>query len=135
MRSAVALVFLLTILPLPAAAQSTTAGEMRFQQGGTIPFGGLMFVDDSRPVTADGTITNVSVRWLTDVACSDEIRITFLHPSTFSGFAGDLQIIGTAGPFPARNGLNLLSFPGIAVKEGDRLAVSQLRDGCGGVTF
>jgi hypothetical protein len=133
-RLVAAAVVVLCLTGSTLSAQEVSAGEMRFQTGGTIPFGPLTFIDFSRPVTADGTITNASVRWLTDAACSDEIKIRFLRPGT-SGAAGPLDLVGAAGPFAATNDLNVLTFPGIAVKAGDLIAVTQLKAGCGGVTF
>jgi hypothetical protein len=116
------------------SAQGVSAGEMRFQTGGTVPYGPLTYIDFSRPVTADGTITTAAVRWLTDAACSDEIKIRFFRIGTF-GPVGPLELVGAAGPFPATNDLNVLTFPGVAVKAGDLVAVTQLKGGCGGVTF
>jgi hypothetical protein len=127
-------VLMLLLLAVPLAAQTPTSGELRWQQGGTIPLGPYTYIDATHPVSSDGTITNAAVRWLTDDTCSAEIKIKFFRRDG-RGILGTLQLIGSAGPFDAVNGLNRLSFPPIPVLKGDLIGVTQLKSGCGGTTF
>jgi hypothetical protein len=140
--AALGLLMLLT-LASPLAAQ-TTAGDLIWQPGGAVPSGPLTYIDFTRPVTMDGTVTEVTLRWHSNAPCSEQIKFRFFRPGA-GGPLGVLELVGTAGPFtsanPAEpgvfpdNNVIRLSFPAIAVKRGDVLAVTQMKPGCGGLGF
>lgn len=117
-----------------ALAQNVTIGSLQFQQGGTVPGGGLQFIDTSHPATADGSITNASLRWLSNNACSGAFKLRVFR---LASDGMNLSLIGEtpALDVAAGNGLLQVSFPAIAVKKGDLLAVVQLLPNCGGATF
>jgi hypothetical protein len=139
--AALGLLMLLTLASTPLAAQ-TTAGDLVWQPGEAIPAGPLTYIDFARPVTMDGTVTHVTLRWQSDGPCSEQIKFRFFRPGA-NGPLGALELVGTAGPFtsanPAAPGVfpdnNVIrhSFPAIAVKRGDVLAVTQMKPNCGGV--
>lgn len=139
--AALGLLMLLTLASTPLAAQ-TTAGDLGWQPGGTSASGPLTYIDFNRPVTTDGTVTEVTLRWVSNAPCSEQIKFRFFRPAA-GGPLGALELVGTAGPFtsanPAEpgvfpdNNVIRLSFPAIAVKRGDVLAVTQMKPGCGGV--
>ncbi|HEX7809979.1 MAG TPA: hypothetical protein VF608_14680, partial [Thermoanaerobaculia bacterium] len=132
MRRIVVLLFI--IIAFSAVAQGPSAGVLRHQSGGTIPVGPFTYIDFTSPVTADGDIDTIATRWLTDNACSDELKVRFFRADS-RGILGTLTLVGSAGPFATTNGLNVITFAPIAVKKGDLLAITQLKPGCGGVTF
>ncbi|HYR28512.1 MAG TPA: hypothetical protein VEU30_08605 [Thermoanaerobaculia bacterium] len=92
----------------------------------------------------DGSVTHATLRWVSNAPCSEQIKIRFFRPGP-GGPLGALELVGSAGPFESSNGTgpgiivdnNVLSFsfPAIAVKRGDVLAVTQMKSGCGGVGF
>jgi hypothetical protein len=137
--AALSLLMLLT-LASPLAAQ-TTAGDLIWQPGGAVPSGPLTYIDFTRPVTMDGTVTDVTLRWVSNGPCSEQIKFRFFRPGA-GGPLGVLELVGTAGPFTSANpaapgvfpdnNVIRLSFPAIAVKRGDVLAVTQMKPGCGG---
>ncbi|HYO75964.1 MAG TPA: hypothetical protein VE010_05830 [Thermoanaerobaculia bacterium] len=139
--AALALLMLLTLASTPLAAQ-TTAGDLIWQPGGAVASGPLTYIDFNRPVTMDGTVTHVTLRWISNAPCSEQIKFRFFRPGA-GGPLGVLELVGTAGPFtsanPAPPGISAdnnvirLDFPAIAVKRGDVLAVTQMKSGCGGV--
>lgn len=138
--AAFGLVMLLTLAATPLAAQ-TTAGDIVWQPGGAVSTGPLTYIDFSRPVTMDGTVTHVTFSWISNAPCSEQIKFRFFRPGA-TGPLGALELVGSAGPFtssnPAEpgvfpdNSVIRLSFPAIAVKRGDLLAVTQMKPGCGG---
>jgi hypothetical protein len=131
---------LLTLAFTPLAAQ-TTAGDLIWQPGGAVPSGPLTYIDFNRPVTMDGTVTEVTLRWVSNAPCSEQIKFRFFRPGA-GGPLGVLELVGAAGPFTSANpaapgvfpdnNVIRLSFPAIAVKRGDVLAVTQMKPGCGG---
>lgn len=137
--AALGLLMLLT-LASPLAAQ-TTAGDLTWQPGGAVASGPLTYIDFARPVTMDGTVTHVTFRWHSNAPCSEQIKFRFFRPGA-GGPLGVLELVGTAGPFTSSNpsdpgvipdnNVIRLSFPAIAVKRGDVLAVTQMKPGCGG---
>jgi hypothetical protein len=139
--AALGLLMLLTLASTPLAAQ-TTAGDLIWQPGEAVPSGPLTYIDFSRPVTMDGTVTDVTLRWQSEAPCSEQIKFRFFRPGA-GGPLGVLELVGTAGPFTSANpappgvvtdnNMIRLSFPAIAVKRGDVLAVTQMKPGCGGV--
>jgi hypothetical protein len=139
-HAALGLLMLLTLAITPLAAQ-TTAGDLTWQPGEATPSGPLTYIDFNRPVTMDGTVTEVTLRWHSDAPCSEQIKFRFFRPGA-GGPLGALELIGTAGPFTSTNpappgvfpdnNVIRLSFPAIAVKRGDVLAVTQMKSGCGG---
>ncbi|HEX8172950.1 MAG TPA: hypothetical protein VF824_20615 [Thermoanaerobaculia bacterium] len=138
--AAIGLLLLLTLASTPLAAQ-TTAGDLLWQPGEAVPSGPLTYIDFSRPVTADGTVSEVTLRWISNAPCSEEIKFRFFRPGA-GGPLGALELVGTAGPFTSANpaapgvfpdnNVLRLSFPAIAVKRGDVLAVTQMKPACGG---
>jgi hypothetical protein len=139
--AALGLLMLLTLASTPLAAQ-TAAGELIWQPGEAVASGPLTYIDFNRPVTMDGTVTEVTLRWVSSGPCSEQIRIRFFRPGA-GGALGVLELVGTAGPFTSANpaapgvfpdnNLIRLSFPAIAVRRGDVLAVTQMKPGCGAV--
>jgi len=139
--AAIGLLLLLTLASTPLAAQ-TTAGDLSWQPGEAVPSGPLTYIDFTRPVTMDGTVTEVTFRWVSDAPCGEQIKFRFFRPGA-GGPLGALELVGTAGPFTSANpagpgvfpdnNVIRLSFPAIAVKRGDVLAVTQMKPGCGGV--
>jgi hypothetical protein len=131
---------LLALAATPLAAQ-TTAGDLNWQPGAAVSSGPLTYIDFNRPVTVDGTVTEVTFRWVSNAACGEQVKFRFFRPGA-GGPLGALELVGTAGPFtsanPAEpgvfpdNNVIRLSFPAIAVKRGDVLAVTQVKPGCGG---
>ena len=140
-RYALNLLILLTLAATPLAAQ-TTAGDLIWQPGGTVASGPLTYIDFDRPVTMDGTVAEVTFRWVSNAPCGEQIKIRFFRPGA-GGPLGALELVGTAGPFTSANpaapgvfpdnNVIRLSFPAIAVKRGDVLAVTQMKPDCGGV--
>lgn len=138
--AALGLFMLLTLASTPLAAQ-TTAGDIIWQPGGAASSGPLTYIDFNRPVTMDGTVTHVTFRWHSTAPCTEQVKFRFFRPGA-GGPAGVLELVGSAGPFtsanPAPPGVIFddrmirLSFPAIAVKRGDVLAVTQMKPGCGG---
>ena len=138
--AAIGLLLLLTLASTPLAAQ-TTAGDLVWQPGEAVPSGPLTYIDFTRPVTMDGTVTEVTLRWISDAPCGEQIKFRFFRPGA-GGPLGVLELVGTAGPFTSANpaapgvfpdnNVIRLSFPAIAVKRGDVLAVTQMKPGCGG---
>lgn len=136
------LLILLNLTSTQLVAQ-TTAGDLTWQPGGASASGPLTYIDFSRPVTMDGTVTEVTFRWVSDLPCSEQVKFRFFRPGA-AGPLGALELVGTAGPFTsanpvppgvvADNNVIRLSFPAIAVKRGDVLAVTQMKPGCGGVS-
>lgn len=139
--AALGLLMLLTLASTPLAAQ-TAAGDLSWQPGEAVPSGPLTYIDFNRPVTMDGTVTEVTLRWVSNGPCSEQIKIRFFRPGA-GGALGVLELVATAGPFTSANpaapgvfpdnNVLRLSFPAIAVKRGDVLAVTQMKPGCGGV--
>lgn len=139
-HAALALLMLLALAFTPLAAQ-TTAGDLIWQPGEAVASGPLTYIDFTRPVTMDGTVTEVSLRWHSNAPCSEQIKFRFFRPGA-GGPLGALELVGTAGPFTSSNpaapgvfpdnNVIRLSFPAIAVKRGDVLAVTQMKPGCGG---
>jgi hypothetical protein len=90
----------------------------------------------------DGTVSEVTLRWIANAPCSEQVKFRFFRPGA-GGPLGALELVGTAGPFTSANpappgvfpdnNVIRLSFPPIAVKRGDVLAVTQMKPGCGGV--
>lgn len=140
-HAALGLLMLLTLASTPLAAQ-TTAGDLLWQPGEAVPSGPLTYIDFTRPVTMDGTVTDVTLRWISTAPCAEQIKFRFFRPGP-GGPLGALELVGTAGPFTSANpappgvfpdnNVIRLSFPAIAVKRGDVLAVTQMKPGCGGV--
>ena len=140
-HAALGLLMLLTLASTPLAAQ-TTAGDLSWQPGEAVASGPLTYIDFTRPVTMDGTVTEVTFRWHSNAPCSEQIKFRFFRPGA-GGPLGALELVGTAGPFTSANpaapgvfpdnNVIRLSFPAIAVKRGDVLAVTQMKPGCGGV--
>lgn len=134
------LLLLFTLASTPLAAQ-TTAGDLSWQPDAAVASGPLTYIDFNRPVTMDGTVTDVTFRWVSTAPCGEQIKIRFFRPGA-GGPLGALQLVGTAGPFTSSNPAPVgvfpdnnvirLSFPAIAVKRGDVLAVTQMKPGCGG---
>lgn len=139
-HAAFGLLMLLTLAATPLAAQ-TTAGDLIWQPGGAVSSGPLTYIDFTRPVTMDGTVTHVTFSWISNAPCSEQIKFRFFRPGA-GGPLGVLELVGSAGPFtssnPAEpgvfpdNSVIRLSFPAIEVKRGDVLAVTQMKPGCGG---
>jgi hypothetical protein len=139
--AALGLLVLLTLTSTPLAAQ-TTAGDLTWQPGGAVASGPLTYIDFNRPMTMDGTVTHVTLRWESDAPCTEQIKFRFFRPGA-GGPLGVLELVGTAGPFTSSNPADpgvfpdnnviRLSFPAITVKRGDVLAVTQMKSGCGGV--
>jgi hypothetical protein len=139
--AAIGLLMLLTLASTPLTAQTTT-GDLSFQPGGAVASGPLTYIDFNRPVTMDGTVTDVTFRWVSNTPCSEQIKFRFFRPGA-GGPLGALELVGTAGPFTSANpappgvffdnNVIRLSFPAIAVKRGDVLAMTQMKPGCGGV--
>lgn len=137
---ALALLMLLTLASMQLAAQ-TTAGDLIWQPGDAAASGPLTYIDFNRPVTMDGTVTEVTFRWHSSAPCTEQVKFRFFRPGA-GGPLGVLELVGTAGPFtsanPAEpgvfpdNNVIRLSFPAIAVKRGDVLAVTQMKSNCGG---
>ena len=137
---ALGLLMLFALAFTPLAAQ-TTAGDLSWQPGEAVATGPLTYIDFNRPMTMDGTVTEVTFRWVSNAPCSDQIKIRFFRPGA-GGPLGALELVGTAGPFTSANpaapgvfpdnNVIRLSFPAIAVKRGDVLAVTQMKSGCGG---
>lgn len=137
--AALGLLMLLT-LASPLAAQ-TTAGDLIWQPGGAAASGPLTYIDFTRPVTVDGTVTHVTFSWISNAPCSEQVKFRFFRPGA-AGPLGVLELVGTAGPFTSANpaapgvfpdnSVIRLEFPAIAVKRGDVLAVTQMKPGCGG---
>ena len=140
-HAALGLLMLLTLASAPLVAQTTT-GDLIWQPGAAVASGPLTYIDFTRPVTMDGTVADVTLRWISDAPCSEQIKFRFFRPGP-GGPLGVLELVGTAGPFTSANpappgvfpdnNLIRLSFPAIAVKRGDVLAVTQMKSGCGGV--
>jgi hypothetical protein len=140
--AALGLLMLLTLASTPLAAQ-TTAGDLIWQPGSAVLEGPLTYIDFTRPVTMDGTVTDVTLRWVSKGPCSEQLKFRFFRPGA-GGPLGELELVGTAGPFTSANpsepgvfpdnNMIRLSFPAIAVKRGDVLAVTQMKPGCGGVS-
>jgi hypothetical protein len=131
---------LLTLASTPLVAQ--TAGDLTWQPGEAVPSGPRTYIDFTRPVTMDGTVTEVTLRWISNTPCSEQIKLRFFRPGA-GGPLGALELVGTAGPFTSANpappgvfpdnNVIRLSVDPIAVKRGDVLAVTQMKSGCGGV--
>jgi hypothetical protein len=134
------LLVLLTLASSPLAAQ-TTAGDLTFQPGGAVASGPLTYIDFNRPVTMDGTVTEVTFRWVSNAPCAEQVKFRFFRPGA-GGPLASLELVGTAGPFTSANpappgvfpdnSVIRLTFPPIAVRRGDVLAVTQMKPGCGG---
>ncbi|HEX8152824.1 MAG TPA: hypothetical protein VF698_06860 [Thermoanaerobaculia bacterium] len=141
--AALGLLLLFTFAATPLAAQ-TTAGDLTWQPGGAVATGPLTYIDFNRPVTMDGTVTDVTLRWVSSEPCSEQVKIRFFRPGA-GGPLGALELVGSAGPFTSANpappgvfpdnNVIRLSFPAIAVKRGDVLAVTQMKPACGGVAL
>lgn len=139
--AALALLMLLTLASPQLAAQTTT-GDLIWQPGEAVASGPLTYIDFARPVTMDGSVTEVTFRWHSNAPCGEQIKFRFFRPGA-GGPLGALELVGTAGPFTSANpappgvfpdnNVIRLSFPAIAVKRGDVLAVTQMKPGCGGV--
>lgn len=139
--AALALLMLLTLASTQLAAQTTT-GDLIWQPGEAVASGPLTYIDFARPVTMDGSVTEVTFRWHSNAPCGEQIKFRFFRPGA-GGPLGALELVGTAGPFTSANpappgvfpdnNVIRLSFPAIAVKRGDVLAVTQMKPGCGGV--
>jgi len=135
---------MLLTLPFTPLAAQTTAGDLIWQPGEAVATGPLTYIDFTRPVTMDGSVTHVTLRWISNAPCSEQIKIRFFRPGA-GGPLGVLELVGSAGPFESSNGtapgvivdnnVLSLSFPAIAVKRGDVLAVTQMKPGCGGAGF
>jgi hypothetical protein len=139
--AALGLLMLLTLASTPLAAQ-TTAGDLIWQPGAAAASGPLTYIDFARPVTMDGTVSEVTFRWISNAPCGEQVKFRFFRPGA-GGPLGVLELVGTAGPFTSANpaapgvfpdnNVIRLSFPAIEVKAGDVLAVTQMKPGCGGV--
>ena len=138
--AALGLLMLLTLVSTPLTAQ-TTAGDLIWQPEAAASSGPLTYIDFTRPVTMDGTVTHVTFRWLSDAPCSEQVKFRFFRPGA-GGPLGALELVGTAGPFTSANpaapgvfpdnSVIRLEFPAIEVKRGDVLAVTQMKPDCGG---
>jgi hypothetical protein len=138
--AALGLLMLLTLASTPLAAQ-VTAGDLTWQPGGAVTSGPLTYIDFNRPVTMDGTVTDVTFRWVSTSPCTEQVKFRFFRPGA-GGPLGNLELVGSAGPFtsanPAAPGVfpdnNVIrhTFPPIAVKRGDVVAVTQMKPNCGG---
>lgn len=94
----------------------------------------ITFIDVSHPAVASGTINYVTLRWLGTKPCAGAFKVKVLHPT---GTAGGYSIT-ERGPFdsdPLKMTVQLT--PGIAVSQGDLLAITQLQplSACGSVTM
>src|SRR5688572_12852796 len=69
-HAALGLLMLLTLAFTPLAAQ-TTAGDLIWQPGEAVASGPLTYIDFTRPVTMDGTITHATLRWISNAPCSE----------------------------------------------------------------
>lgn len=140
-NAALALLMLITLVSTPLVAQ-TTAGDLTWQPGGAVSNGPLTYIDFARPVTADGTVSEVTFRWISNAPCTEQVKFRFFRPGS-AGPLGALELVGSAGPFTSANpapvgvfpdnNMIRLSFTPIAVKRGDILAVTQMKPNCGGV--
>src|SRR5882724_4201017 len=108
-----------------ALSQSITGGSLFFDQGGTVPINGISYIDTGRPITADGTITNATLRWLTDNACANAFKIRIFRP--VFGSVSNFTLVGESPAFAVTAGNNVLlvNFPGIAVKKDDVVGIGQ----------
>jgi len=114
-------------------AQNVTIGTLQFQQGGTVPGGGIQFLDMANVATADGTITNAALRWAADKGCTGTLKLRVFRWDT-NGV--NLSLVGETPALDTNNsGIVQVSFPPIAVKKGDLLSVVQVLPNCGGSTF
>src|SRR5215210_8234402 len=78
-HAAIGLLMLLTLASTPLAAQ-TTAGDLIWQPGGAVPSGPLTYIDFTRPVTMDGTVTHVTFAWISNGPCSEQVKFRFFRP-------------------------------------------------------
>src|SRR5687768_422498 len=78
-HAALALLMLLALASTPLAAQ-TTAGDLVWQPEEAVASGPLTYIDFSRPVTMDGTVTEVTLRWISTSPCSEQIKFRFFRP-------------------------------------------------------
>lgn len=77
------------------------------------------------PVTANGTITVVKLRW-TAGGCTNGLKVKF-----FRRIGDTMTMIAERGPFTTYNGITLLGIvPPVDVKQGDFIGVARLTD-CG----
>lgn len=90
-------------------------------------------IDLSRPATANGTLTDATVRWSSSSGpCTDVFKIRFFRPLSFTNYA----LIAERGPFSTGSGqlTNVALSPAVAVQKGDVMAVALLgSQACGGV--
>jgi hypothetical protein len=98
--AALGLFILLTLASTPLVAQ--TAGDLTWQPGEAVPSGPRTYIDFTRPVTMDGTVTEVTLRWISNTPCSEQIKLRFFRPGA-GGPLGALELVGTAGPFTSAN--------------------------------
>jgi len=118
-----------------AFAQNVVIGSLNYQQGGTVPAAGIQFLDTTNPAIADGSITNATFRWLSDHPCTGAFKLRVFRPAT-DGVT--LSLVGETPALDVTAGNNVLqvSFPAMAIKKGDLLAVLQIGpQSCGGTTF
>ena len=134
-RHAASLLILLTLASRPRRADDREISSGNPEQ---------LLSGGSRTSTSTGRDNGRTVTEVTFAAaspCGEQIKFRFFRPGA-GGPLGVLELVGTAGPFTSANpappgvfpdnNVIRLSFPAIAVKRGDVLAVTQMKPGCGG---
>lgn len=117
-------------------AQNVTIGSLHFQLGVVLSDAGFEVIDTSHPATADGSITNASLVWVSSLGCSNAFKLRVFRLTT-DGM--NVSLVGETPPLdgiPGNGDVVKVSFPAIAVKKGDLLGVVRLPTSCdGGATF
>ncbi len=117
------------------SAQGVTIGRLTGNVYGFRPATPITLVDLAHPATTSGNLTTATVRWFTQSlpTCSGAFKIKVLRRAGVVPVDPDFTVVADRGPFDSSAGyITVPLSPPVAVQPNDLIAISQIKEGCGG---
>ncbi|MBV9492746.1 MAG: hypothetical protein JOZ54_00755 [Acidobacteria bacterium] len=123
----------LSLAALPLFAADVIVGDIPSSAEFAYVPGTKTVIDLSRPATANGTLTDATVRWRgQNGPCTDAFKVRFFRAASLTSYT----LIAERGPFSTGTSelTNVTLSPGVAVQKGDVMALTMLGpQSCGGI--
>ena len=119
-------------------AQGVTVGRLTGNVQGFRPASNITLVDLAHPATASGNLTTATVRWFVQSlpTCTGAFKIKILRRAGVVPVDPDFTVVAERGPFDSQAGyITVPLSPPIAVQPNDLIAISQIKEGCGGTAM
>lgn len=116
-------------------AQSVSVGRLTGNVYGFRPASPITIVDLAHPATVSGNLTTATVRWYAQSlpSCTGAFKIKILRRAGVVPVDPDFTVVAERGPFDSRSGYVTVALsPPVAVQPNDLIAISQIKEGCGG---